>query len=689
VSTRGQPRGARGGKAPAEPPEAARRGRPAAERGEILRVIAEGTAWATGTEFFRSLVRCLATALDTTCAFVTEFTQGNTIVRPLAFWSGGQLIEAGEYPLAGSPCESVLNGEIAAFPSNVSERFPVEREALDSLGAQSYLAIPIKNAAGVVLGHLAAIDKQPRDWSDVDFGILRIFGARAAGELERRWYERELETANANLAQAHHVAEAASRAKSEFLASMSHELRTPLNGILGYAQLFARDPHLDHRHVEAVQGIQRCGEHLLELVNEVLDLARIEAGRLELHPENTDLGALISETADITRVRAAQAGLAFVFETDAVLPQTVRVDRRRLRQILLNLLGNAVKFTREGEVRFQVGSTRAAPDGWRLRFEIRDTGVGIDRDELPRIFEPFHRAPNDRAIEGTGLGLAITRDLVDAMAGRLHVESKRWQGSTFVVEVEVPGGDECRTPAGSDPRLIPSAQESDKAGLTRCSTPITGYRGPRRTLLIADDKLENRIVLRRLLEPMGFTVHEAGNGRETLALAQRTRPDLILLDIVMPELDGFEVTRRLRVDPDLYAVPIIAVSASVFDDTRQTSLQCGCDDFIAKPVELDVVLEKIGRQLELRWIREGEPAEATIGPGGYATSAERPPPRDQILRLIELSRQGDIAELYACLAELESQGTYTRLVTELRELARNFDMRGIRERLQRVGATLQ
>jgi PAS domain S-box-containing protein len=945
------------------------------EGGQLLRIIAEGTAGATGTEFFRSLVRSLATALDTSCAFVTEFTDANTLVHPLAFWSGDQYLDADAYPIAGSPCESVLNGEIAAFPNDVSARFPVEREALDSLGAQSYLAIPIKNAAGAVLGHLAAIDQRPRDWSEVDFGILRIFGARAAGELERRWYEREVETANAALRReveqrsagaealrqseqawrelyeeapvayltlgtdaivqrvnarvtevlgytraalvghrlaefgagpaaaaalqeifarclrgdasadreiefrtaagrsvwaalsltpvrdredaivaartvvvditerkaaerelehrltlenlvatassrfvradpqevdaeidrcmmemanffriermcvyrfasdehaamhthawiapgitpppdeilcsdlpalfrdvlhgrvigaksldelpgdyaplrkrlqrigvqsiailpldyshrvlgmlllecahgeqdwseddlrllrllgeiiastlarrdaeaalkdARRVAEAASRAKSEFLASMSHELRTPLNGILGYAQLLARDVSLERRHLEAVHSVQHCGEHLLDLVNEVLDLARIESGRVELRPESTVLAELVNEVADLTRLRATQAGLAFSYETDAGLPSAVQVDPRRLKQILLNLLGNAVKFTPEGAASFRVRGLRLPSTRWRLRFEIQDTGIGIASDELPRIFEPFHRATGGRNVEGTGLGLAITRDLVEAMDGHLHVESVPGRGSLFVVELELAEADAHTRGGGARAQII-------------------GYHGRRRVLLIADDKMENRTVLRRLLEPLGFGIHESADGRETLALAGRLQPDLLLLDIVMPDLDGFDVARRLKRHPQLAGIPIVAVSASVFDDTRQASLQAGCDDFLAKPVQLDLVLAVLEQHLGLRWIRaeDGVPA------------ADAPLTPAALTQLMELSRRGDIAELNACLTALEAQGGYPKFVAELRGLARSFDMKAIRERLQRLGATLQ
>jgi PAS domain S-box-containing protein len=941
----------------------------------LLRLIAAGTAWPTGAELFGSLVFNLAQALQASCAFLTEFIDGNTRARPLAFWNAGAFVDAPEYPLAGTPCESVLSGDIAAHSERICDLFPLNRENLQALGAESFVAVPMKDAAGVVLGHLAVIDRRARDWDESDFEILRIFGARAAGELGRRGYERALEDANARLQReidsratsetalsqsekayrglyedapvaywavgtdrvvqrvnkrvmdllgyehdeivghsladftaptpegegvarevfarflrgestvnqevefrrkdgrsvwaqvsvtpvfndrgevevtrsvvvditerkraerelehrlalenliatassrflraganvdaeidrcmrelagffqiermcvyrftsdeqmaqhthawiapgtphpadevrcadlpavfrdvlagrvigartldelpqgyeplrrrleragvrsvailpldysnrvlgmlllecahgelewsaedlrllrllgeiiastlarrdaekaledARRAAEAASRAKSEFLASMSHELRTPLNGILGYAQLLARDTQLESRHFEAVQGVQHCGEHLLELVNEVLDLARIEAGRVELRIEEVELAPLLDETADITRLRATQAGLRFVYETASTLPEAVSADPRRLKQILLNLLGNAVKFTPSGEVRFRVHGTRSPAGRWRMRFEIEDTGVGIAPDELPHIFDPFHRAPAERAVEGTGLGLAITRDLVEAMQGALQVESRDREGSLFVVELDLPE---------VDARVVAPARAA-----------VVGYHGRRRVLLIADDNRDNRAVLRGLLEPLGFQIHEAASGREAIDVARRVRPDLILLDVVMPELDGFEVTRRLRLDRELDAVRIIAVSASVFDDTRQTSIQAGCDDFLAKPIELDAVLARLERHLGVQWICAGDPA----GDMRAAAAQDSPLVAEVLGRLVELSRSGDIAGVNDQLAELERGGRHPRLVAELRGFARTFDMKAIRDRLQRI-----
>jgi signal transduction histidine kinase len=425
---------------------------------ELVRVLNEGITSNTGTGFFRELVRSLAHALEAAVVFASKIDTARYEADVRAIWVNGDFGEPMRFSLSATPCESILDGRIAAFPRRVAQLFPGARATLERLNIQSFLAIPIVDDTAGVVGHIAVQDTREREWNDTDFGILRLFATRAAAEFRRSEHEDRLENtmtqfqkANAalrrevaarldmeeQLAKAKEAAEAASQAKSNFLAHMSHELRTPLNGILGYTQLLARDPRLDTQQLERVAIITRSGEHLLLLINDLLDLAKIEAGRLDMQSTPLDLPQLLKHVADLTSVRAAQAGLKFNYTVCGRLPSQVHGNERAIRQILLNLLGNAVKFTRQGGIRFDVAAREA--DGGRclLSFTVEDSGPGIAAEDLQHIFEPFVRAKADRSVEGTGLGLSITKRLLDAMGGTIEVESSPGEGSRFVVNLEL------------------------------------------------------------------------------------------------------------------------------------------------------------------------------------------------------------------------------------------------------------
>ena len=657
---------------------------------KLLRALDESLASKTGAAFFPQLVAALAQALNASCAFVSEIDLQSYRASVLAIWRNGAFAETFAYALAGTPCECVLENRIVTFPRQVQKHFPADRAGLARLDAESFLAIPLCNENGKVRGHLAVLDRRERDWNEADFGVLRIFSARAGAEFERRDYERRLEAlngalqnANAQLRrellqrldaeerlaqakraaeQAQRSAEEANRAKSNFLAHMSHELRTPLNGILGYAQLLRRDATLRSEQLEGLSVIESSGEHLLTLVNDLLDLAKIEAGRLELQAKRFDLPKLLKHAADVAAVRARDAGLTFTFQLPPELPVQVHGDERALRQVLLNLLGNAVKFTPHGGVAFRVQALTASADRCTVRFTIEDSGPGIAPEDLQRIFEPFTRASIDSGVEGTGLGLPISKRLVDAMGGRLEVASSEGGGSIFTVELDM----ETAERTAIDHEVVEQ---------------IIGYEGARRRVLVVDNDATSLEVMARLLRAVGLATVEASGGREALRIAAAEPVDLIVTDLAMPEMTGLELAERLRADERLHGVPILAVSASVSAFTREEALAAGCDGFVGKPVHVDELFAAIGPLLHLSWktvdVSAGEPSGRKAQLDGIC------PDQRWAAELYDLAMKGEVKELLT-RAEGAALGdpAGAPLYQEVKRLARNFDMRGVRGLLQ-------
>ncbi|MBN2006556.1 MAG: response regulator [Anaerolineae bacterium] len=481
----------------------------------------------------------------------------------------------------------------------------------------------------------------------------------------------ELSQANALAETAREHAEVASRAKSEFLANMSHELRTPLNAILGYVQILKREKALSRRHVTALDIIQQSGAHLLTLINDVLDLSKIEAGKIELHPDPFYFPGFLEGIAGIVRARSEQKVLAFVYAPQHPLPSGVCADETRLRQVLLNLLGNAIKFTDRGQVTFRVGELQRrsleAPERSFLRFEVADTGVGIAPENLEKIFAPFEQVGDARRrAEGTGLGLPISRRLVGAMGGELQVKSAPGQGSTFWFEIELP--------------VVEMTVAAPQVPLQT----IVAYKSGREfpvNVLVVDDKAYNRSLITDLLTPLGFAVTEAENGQQGIAQARSLRPDLIITDLVMPVMDGFEAIQLIRQMPALKDAVIIAMSASVIEDDKQRSLNLGCNAFVSKPVDVEQLLLVIAEQLGLEWVYETVRAEEVL-----KLDELTPPPPETLAILTDWLEQGDLPAIRTWATRtLAADSPYRAFASALEQLAGAYAEEEVRALLRRYG----
>jgi signal transduction histidine kinase/CheY-like chemotaxis protein len=419
----------------------------------------------------------------------------------------------------------------------------------------------------------------------------RMLTAQRGREDELQHHRERLEAAvqerTAELQLAKERAESASAAKSQFLARMSHELRTPLNAVIGYSQILKMDGHLTDRQRVGLDNIQAGGEHLLTLIVDILDLARIEAGRIELYPAPVRLEGLLRSVSDIVRLKADEKGLAFNVNQERGLPPVVMADEKRLRQVLINLLGNAVKFTDNGHVTLLLSAApgHAAPGCVRLRFEVSDSGVGIAGDAMQHLFQPFEQVGDEhRRAAGTGLGLAISRQLVGLMGGEIHVRSQAGAGSTFWFDVEVP-----------------AAAPAPAAG-ARIALAPQGYEGPRRKVLVADDVPVNRQMLCELLGRLGFDTHEATDGLQAVDQVQALRPDLVLMDVRMPGMDGLEATRVLRQQAATARLPVIMVSANAQPEDEQRAVAAGADAFLPKPIDRTQLVALVGDLLGLSWL---------------------------------------------------------------------------------------
>lgn len=454
-----------------------------------------------------------------------------------------------------------------------------------------------------------------KPWDETDL-ILTVTEALRRYEQERELAQKNeaLRQLNASLEQkvidrtaqlenAQKAAEAANRTKSQFIANMSHELRTPLNAILGFSQILANEDSLTALQRENIEIINRSGEHLLTLINDILSISKIEAGRTVLYESCFNLHELLEELYQMLHLRAKAKELQLVFDLADNLPQYIQADESKLRQVLINLLGNAIKFTPQGKAILRVSlgrETQPKSEGEPifLHFEVQDTGVGIAMEDLDRLFEPFIQTRTGyAAMEGTGLGLPISREFVRIMGGEITVRSAVGLGSSFTFDVRA--------------RTCSAVEVERKPHRLRpiaLATPSDPYR-----ILIAEDVEENRKMLVRMLEPLGFKVKEAENGREAIALWRSWQPHLIFMDMRMPAVDGYQATRTIGeyARATSASTIIIALTASAFEEDRQAIFAAGCVDILVKPLQENLLWQKLEQYLGVRYLYSEEQPRPT------------------------------------------------------------------------------
>ena len=505
----------------------------------------------------------------------------------------------------------------------------------------------------------------------------------------------QLENYSHQLEQKAQEADAANRAKSEFLANMSHELRTPLNTILGFAQLMTRDATIHSTQLGYLDIISRSGEHLLTLINDVLSMSKIEAGLTTLHESSFDLYHLLDSLEDMLRIKAESKGLTLTFQRDRTVPQYIRTDEGKLRQVLINLLGNAIKFTETGSVLLRVFAENGSGDRpsevepqpvsgeqlIHLWFEVEDTGPGIVAHELQRLFEPFMQTEvGQQSQQGTGLGLSISRQFIRLMAGDITVQSVLGQGSIFTVDLRV-------HPAQS----VTAQQRPHRRRVIGLEPGQLQYR-----ILIVEDRWENRHLLVKMLEPLGFELREATNGQEGIELWKTWEPHLIWMDMRMPVMDGYEATKQIKSHLKGQATVIIALTASAFEESRSVVLAAGCDDFVRKPFQEQVIFDKIAQHLGVRYIYENsvqgasnalvEPGHPQSGPltDGPWAIADRlaTMPLEWILHLQEAAIRVDADWILQLLDQIPP--VHAALHDKLAALTQQFEFDEIIELTQRI-----
>jgi PAS domain S-box-containing protein len=490
----------------------------------------------------------------------------------------------------------LLSGNCLHIPcvADLPDDLP-EKALFESQSTKSIVVVPMIHSEKMVGFLCVDVVSYSKTWSQEDINLLKLVAEIIAIGRARHEAEEALRVAK-------DVAEAANRAKSSFLANMSHELRTPLNAILGFAQLISRDPSITNKHRESLATINRSGEHLLNLINDVLEMSKIEAGHILFNPEDFDLHLLLQTLQEMFHIRAQAKQLLLEFDIAPDLPRYICTDEGKLRQVLINLLGNAVKFTASGGVTLRAKKGIEDESSVCLIFAVEDTGRGIAAVERDNLFQPFYQTTSGlETKEGTGLGLTISRQFVQLMGGSIDFTSTVGEGSIFTFDVRV--------------KLVAPVQIIPK--LTRGRVLRVAPGQPKYRILVVDDRPENCDLIVQLLSSVGFEMQAAGDGQEAIAIWENWHPDCIWMDMRMPVMNGYEATRQIRLREQerksLERTMIIALTASAFEEQRATILATGCDDMVRKPFREQTIFDKLAEHLGVQYIYENQP-EAVAQP---------------------------------------------------------------------------
>jgi signal transduction histidine kinase/CheY-like chemotaxis protein len=564
---------------------------------DAFKAIVEGTSGKTGADFYQTCTKYLAEIFDVRYTFLTRLLDDSfQKSQMISLWTGGELIAPYEMELAGTPCLSTYQNSPGIFRSNLQAQFPTAT-ALASLQGESYISVVIRDFEGKIVGNLGAIDTKPlpADTSNLQF-ILELFANRVAAEMKRQVDEDKIYQTNADLAASNHELLRATRLKDEFLATMSHELRTPLNAILGMSEALQEEVFgsLNERQIKSLRTIKRSGKHLLSLINDILDVSKIEAGKLELDISTT----VVNDLCKSSLVFIKQLAFDKKIKLNMQLPPgvgNIAVDERRFRQVLINLLSNAVKFTPNGgsitlSVYRQEQEDNEEQMGW-IEFAVTDTGIGICDIDQAKLFQPFVQLDSSlsRQYNGTGLGLTLVKRIVQLHGGTVDLQSEVYRGSCFTIRL---------------PQKVLMKEEETCSlipfdDLASYPLPVEDRQPLPSLVLLAEDNEANIHTFSSYLTAKGYQIILARNGLEAIELAKSYIPDLILMDIQMPQMDGLAAIASIRQDPRFVNIPIIALTALAMNGDRERCLDIGANDYLAKPVQLRQLNLKMREWLDL------------------------------------------------------------------------------------------